>query len=109
MVEGNMAAGQNQWYHFGVGAAPILVEILVGIGMFTGGTIWILSHGHIDQPLRGRISPSLAGPEQAHQRGSAHERAGTAHPEAPKRAEVPPRNRGRSKPEPKPCDLKTRS
>ena len=27
-----MAVGQNQWYHFGVGAPPILV----GIGMFTG-------------------------------------------------------------------------
>ena len=27
--------GQNQWYHFGVGAPPTLVY-LVGIGMFTG-------------------------------------------------------------------------
>ena len=25
---------------------PILVGILVGIGMFTGGTIWILTQGH---------------------------------------------------------------
>ena len=41
-----MAVGQNQWYHFGVGAPPILEPILVGIGMFTGGTIWILTHGH---------------------------------------------------------------
>ena len=39
--------GQNQWYHFGVGAAPILEPIRVGIGMFTGGAIWILTHGHI--------------------------------------------------------------
>ena len=31
------AAGQNQWYHFGVGAPPILVPILLRIGMFTGG------------------------------------------------------------------------
>ena len=31
MIE--MAVGQSQWYHFGVGAPPILV----GIGMFTGG------------------------------------------------------------------------
>ena len=30
---------KNQWYHFGVGAPPILEPILVGIGMFTGGTI----------------------------------------------------------------------
>ena len=33
--------------HFGVGAPPTLVGILVGIGMFTGGTIWILTHGQI--------------------------------------------------------------
>ena len=33
-----MAVGQNQWYHFGVGATPILEPILVGIGMFSGGT-----------------------------------------------------------------------
>ena len=30
-----MAVGQHQWYHFGVGAPPILVD-LVGTGMFTG-------------------------------------------------------------------------
>ena len=41
-----MAVGQKQWYHLGVGAPPILEPILVGIGMFTGGTIWILTHGH---------------------------------------------------------------
>ena len=40
-----MAVGQNQWYHLGVGAPPILEPILVGIGMFTGGTIWILPFG----------------------------------------------------------------
>ena len=39
-----VAVGQNQRYHFGVGAPPILEPILVGIGMFTGGTIWILTH-----------------------------------------------------------------
>ena len=31
------AVGQNQWYHFWVGAPPMLEPILVGIGMFTGG------------------------------------------------------------------------
>ena len=40
-----MAVGQNQ------GAPPILEPILVGIGMFTGGRIWILTHG---QMLNGR-------------------------------------------------------
>ena len=34
MQTGYLAVGQNQWYHFGIGAPPILV----GIGMFTGGT-----------------------------------------------------------------------
>ena len=34
----DVAVGQNQWYYFGVGAPPILVNILVGIGVFTGGT-----------------------------------------------------------------------
>ena len=34
--------------HFGVAAPPILEPILVGIGMFTGGTIWILTHGHFE-------------------------------------------------------------
>ena len=33
---GYVAVGQNQWYHFGVGAPPILVYL--GFGMFTGGT-----------------------------------------------------------------------
>ena len=30
--------------HFGVGAPPSLEPILVGMGMFTGGTIWVLTH-----------------------------------------------------------------
>ena len=42
-----MAVGLNQWYHFGAGASPILEPILVEIGMFTGGTSWILTHGHM--------------------------------------------------------------
>ena len=33
----NMAVGQNQWYHFGVGAPPILEPILVvGLGCSLG-------------------------------------------------------------------------
>ena len=42
-----MAVAQNQWYHFGLGAPPILEPTLVGIGMFAGGTIWLLTNGHI--------------------------------------------------------------
>ena len=38
---------QNPWYHLGIGAPPILEPISVGIGMFTGGTIWVLTHGHL--------------------------------------------------------------
>ena len=30
---------------------PILGPILVGIGMFTGGTIWILTRGHVIRDL----------------------------------------------------------
>ena len=43
----HLAVGQNQWYHSKVGAPPILEPILVGIGMFRG-TIWILTHGHLN-------------------------------------------------------------
>ena len=49
--------GQNQWYHFGVGAPLILEPILVGIGMFTGGTIWILTHGQVVGMRRGWRPP----------------------------------------------------
>ena len=38
--------------HFGAGAPTILVEILVGIGMLTGGPIWILTHGHYAEPYK---------------------------------------------------------
>ena len=32
----NMAVGQNQWYHFGVGAPPILVYFSWGLGCSLG-------------------------------------------------------------------------
>ena len=47
----HVAVGQKQWYHFGVGAPPILVYFSGWIGMFTGGTIWILTHGHVSGAL----------------------------------------------------------
>ena len=56
-----MAMVQNQWYHVGIGAPPILVY-LVGIGMFTGGT-GFLTHGHIvfrASPF-GKSSPVIVG------------------------------------------------
>ena len=34
-----------------------VVKILVGIGMFTGGTIWILAHGH-DGHVQNRKGPT---------------------------------------------------
>ena len=41
--------------HFGVfGAPPVLEPILVGIGMFTGGTIWILTHGYMTKRRKGQ-------------------------------------------------------
>ena len=32
---------------WGIGAPPMFEPILVVIGMFTGGTIWLLTHGHL--------------------------------------------------------------
>ena len=37
----------NEWYHLGVGVPPIFVYFSGWIGMFTGGTIWLLTHGHL--------------------------------------------------------------
>ena len=42
----HMAMVQNQWYHFGIGAAPILVYFMWGLGCSYGG----LTHGHITPP-----------------------------------------------------------
>ena len=47
----------------GVGAPPLLGFVLVGIGMFTGGTIWFLTHGQLELPMgslhtRHRLPPS---------------------------------------------------
>ena len=48
MSEGmqHMAVGQNQWYHFGVGAPPILVYFS-GDWDVHWGTIWILTRAHM--------------------------------------------------------------
>ena len=40
-----MAVGQNQWYHFGVGAPPILVDFIGDWDVHWGYRV--LTHGHI--------------------------------------------------------------
>ena len=57
----HMAVGQNQWCHFGVVAPPILVCCSGWIGMFTWGTIWILTHllKASSEPRTPRIFKSL--------------------------------------------------
>ena len=59
--------GSKPMMHFGMGAPPILVYFSGWIGMFTGGTIWILPHGHMYCPTlylvlmltrQGRLRPS---------------------------------------------------
>ena len=52
-----MAVGQNQWYHFGVGAPPMLVYFS-GDWDVHWGTIWILTHGH---PSWAQAAPSERG------------------------------------------------
>ena len=44
-----VAVGQSEWYHFRVGE---LAYFSGWIGMFTRGTIWILTHGHVDPPAK---------------------------------------------------------
>ena len=47
--QSHVAEGQSQWYHFDVGEFTTHVRTYFSgwIGMFTGGTIWILTHGHV--------------------------------------------------------------
>ena len=48
-----MAVGQNQWYHFGVGefTTHFRTDFSGWIGMFTGGTIWILTMARKPAPV----------------------------------------------------------
>ena len=50
--------GQNRFGIplWGFCAPPILEPSLVRIGMFTGGTIWILTHGHASFTARELVS-----------------------------------------------------
>ena len=68
-----MAVGQNQWYYFGVGAPPILVYFSGGLGCSLGGTIWILTHGHIEKIIADLFKP---------QKGDPQKRVGASRPKA---------------------------
>ena len=71
----DFAVGQNQLYHFRVGAPPILEPILVGIGMFTGGTIWLLTQADLyieaDSGHDGSARSHRSRPERWSQRGKS--------------------------------------
>ena len=49
-LESEMAVGQNQWYHVGVGAPPVLVyfsghwDVHCGYGLLTHGQIYQRQH-----------------------------------------------------------------
>ena len=45
LVHVSTCQGQNQWYHFGVGefTTHFRTYFIGEIGMFTGGTIWVLT------------------------------------------------------------------
>ena len=45
----HVAVGQNQWYHFGVGAPPILVNFSGDWDVHSG--YGILTHGHLGVPF----------------------------------------------------------
>ena len=46
----HLDVGQNQWYHFGVGAPPILVHFSWDWDVHCG--YGILTHGHLSGPLQ---------------------------------------------------------
>ena len=49
-----MAVGQNQWYHFGIGAPPILVYFSGGWDVHWG--YGLLTHGHVSCFLAPHVS-----------------------------------------------------
>ena len=58
----DMAMVQSQWYHFGMGAPPILEPILVvGLGpVHWGLRIWVLTH-HMKSPPKNHPWVTRAG------------------------------------------------
>ena len=59
----DVAVGQNQWYHFGVIRCTTHFRTYFSgwIGMFTGGTIWLLTHGHVFPNARAGCSARAGG------------------------------------------------
>ena len=55
--------GQNKWYHFGQEHHPFWS--VVGIGMFTGGTIWVLRFFLMETPGSSQTKGGLVGFLQA--------------------------------------------
>ena len=69
-MEAEVAVGQNQWYHFGVGAPPILVhlsgdwDVYWGYGVLTRGQVAHLGLGHVRGRLDMFFFQGLANPPQ---------------------------------------------
>ena len=60
-----MPVGQIQWYHFGVGAPPILEPILVGIESDVHwGLTGLLTHGQMIESWRVGLKPGIQHPDQ---------------------------------------------
>ena len=65
-----IAAGQNQWYHFGVGAPPILVyfswdwDVHRGYGLSTHGQMSMCEHRRFPKIAVRLSQPLLAQPEK---------------------------------------------
>ena len=69
----NMAVGQNQWCHLGVGEFTTRFRSYSSgwIGMFTGGTIWLLTHGYMrNRAARNNLTMAGRPPELQDLRGS---------------------------------------
>ena len=53
-----MAVGQNQWYHFGVGAPPILVYVSGDWDVHWG--YGLLTHGHMARSIQAKEAEHCA-------------------------------------------------
>ena len=66
-VQAHMAVGQNQWFHFGIGAPPILVyfsgdwDVHWGYGILTHGHFFPGTMTSSTGPAAGRAAPPPSG------------------------------------------------